>query len=99
MRNSVKRAEFGEVGRLREDALREREDQDERAYARVEDGLDEERRGDRRVARAGDRRAGEEQLDHVATARGDGVVEADRSEVCAPHAPPLKVRVRVGRPQ
>ena len=65
----------------------------------VEDRLDEEGCGDRRVARAGDRGAREEQLDHVAAARGDDVVEADGREVGAPDPPPLEHGGRIGGAQ
>ena len=95
----VEGAQFREVRRLGEDALREREDQHEHAHADVEDRLDEERRGDRRIARARDRGARQEQLDHVAAARRHHVVEADRREVGAPHAPPLEGDGRVGGAQ
>ena len=95
----VERVQLGEVRRLGEDALGEGEDQHEHADARVEHRLDEERRRDRRIARAGDRGAREEQLDHVAAARRHDVVEADRREVGAPDPPPLEGDGRIGGAQ
>ena len=92
----VEGAELREVGRLGEDTLGEGEDQDEDADAGIEDRLHEEGGRDRRVARAGDRGAGEEQLDHVPTTGRDDVVEADRGEVGAPHAPQLEGHRRIG---
>ena len=65
----------------------------------VEDRLHEERGGDRRIARAGNRGAREEQLDDVPAARGHDVVEADRREVRAPDAPPLEADRRIGGAQ
>ena len=80
----VERVEVGEVRRLGEHALREREQQHGDRDREVEDLLDAERGGDRRVARVRDRRLDEEELDDVAAARGDDVVEAVGGDVRAP---------------
>ena len=67
--------------------------------ADVEDRLDEEGRGDRRVARAGDRGLRQEQLDDVPAAGGHDVVEADGRDVGAPDASALERDGGVGGAQ
>ena len=78
---------------------REGEDQDRDRHREVEELLDEERRGDGRVARARDGRAGEEEPHDVAAAgRHDGV-EAVAGEVGAPDALEPEPLVGIGGAQ
>src|SRR5207253_6993696 len=65
----------------------------------VENGLDEEGGRDGGVARAGDRGAREKELDDVAAAGRNDVVEADGGEVSAPDAPERKRNAGVGGAQ
>ena len=88
---------FEKSGGFGKTPWREGVDQDEHADGRVEDRLDEERGGDGRIARPGDRGLREEQLDDVAAASRDDVVEADRRDVGAPDPPPLEADRGIGR--
>ena len=63
------------------DAERQRVDEDQQRHRHVEEGEDEQRRGERHVGAAGHGAVREEEADGVAAARGDDRVDAHAGEV------------------
>ena len=80
----IRSRQLGEVGRLGEDALREREGQHGHGDREVEEELDRERRRDGRVARVRHRGLGQEQPHDVAAAGRHDAVEAVARHVRPP---------------